>query len=500
MDYQNGLATLSICVHGKIELETELHTLEFRLAKTVDQERVFGTSENTRSDLAQIVYSLNDLALRCSGVSFNELCRGVMPTTSSWPSSQNSAQHIIPKNRRQVSPLFKIQLTQIGNQKMEVRVLESVAGEPIGRASMPFGQEDLVALGDILVNANTAGSGLLQREVFVEHGLSSESKIASEYLVRLGKLLYATLLPGAVGIAFAHASNQVRQNRETLSLQLRFDDDATLAAQYPWELIHDGQRWVVASGTVEMTRYVTYQEAVTTAPVNLPARMLFVESRPRDLLKLPQNAESQVVWKALQPLVDNGNIDPKRLDKPTYNNLLEELSSSKYHMIHFDGHGIQAKRCQHCQSMNDTFQMLCHRCGISLEDTHAQAFLAFEDSEAKTDFVSTQAMENMFSTGGIRFVFLSACLGSNVPSGNVFEGMGPALIRAGVPAVVAMQYAVPVQATIDFSDSFYRAISRGESISRAVAAGRRRLFRDDTWFIPTLHLRTHDHEGRLFTV
>lgn len=45
-----------------------------------------------------------------------------------------------------------------------------------------------------------------------------------------------------------------------------------------------------------------------------------------------------------------------------------------------------------------------------------------------------------------------------------------------------------------------RAISgaQGETVARAVAQGRRRLFRDDTWYIPALYLRSQDDEGRLF--
>ena len=58
----------------------------------------------------------------------------------------------------------------------------------------------------------------------------------------------------------------------------------------------------------------------------------------------------------------------------------------------------------------------------------------------------------------------------------------------------------PVDAAITFAQSFYKSLAQGETVARAVAQGRRRLFRDDTWYIPALYLRSQDDEGRLFGV
>ena len=57
---------------------------------------------------------------------------------------------------------------------------------------------------------------------------------------------------------------------------------------------------------------------------------------------------------------------------------------------------------------------------------------------------------------------------------------------------------MPVNAAITFAQSFYKTLAQGETVARAVAQGRRRLFRDETWYIPTLYLRSQDDEGRLF--
>ena len=53
-----------------------------------------------------------------------------------------------------------------------------------------------------------------------------------------------------------------------------------------------------------------------------------------------------------------------------------------------------------------------------------------------------------------------------------WRGLTAALLRAGVPVVVGMQYAVSAEAAEAFSVGFYRALARGASIDFAVANGR----------------------------
>jgi hypothetical protein len=298
-------------------------------------------------------------------------------------------------------------------------------------------------------------------------------------------------------VAFRLAFNQARQARQTVFLQLRFDSDAVELARYPWELMHDGQRHLVSAGAVELTRYITYGEAAPALPVEPPARLLFVESRPKDLTTLPQESERLAVWNAMQVLTGNGKLALERLVPPTYDALLGRMASADYHLIHFDGHGLFARRCPRCQSMNYPYLTICYSCQLPLDDVGPQGYLAFEDGRGKADFVSTEDMENLLLNSQVRLMFLSACQTGVVRGESLFGGLGPGLIRAGVPAVVAMQFSVPISATISFAESFYTALARGETVSRAVAQGRRRLFRSNTWFIPTLYLRSQDDEGHI---
>ena len=78
MNTKRGLIQLKTCLeHQTSDRLSEFHTLEDRIDKNERAERIFGTSENTRNERSQIIFALNELALECCGVSFNELCEAL---------------------------------------------------------------------------------------------------------------------------------------------------------------------------------------------------------------------------------------------------------------------------------------------------------------------------------------------------------------------------------------------------------------------------------------
>ncbi|MDZ4719830.1 MAG: CHAT domain-containing protein, partial [Roseiflexaceae bacterium] len=82
-----------------------------------------------------------------------------------------------------------------------------------------------------------------------------------------------------------------------------------------------------------------------------------------------------------------------------------------------------------------------------------------------------------------------------------FRSVAPALMRAQIPAVVAMQFRVPEEATLAFSSEFYRALTEGLPLDTCITEGRRAVMnisgigRPD-WGIPVVYTRAQD--GRLF--
>ncbi len=107
-------------------------------------------------------------------------------------------------------------------------------------------------------------------------------------------------------------------------------------------------------------------------------------------------------------------------------------------------------------------------------------------------------MGALFYKSPLRLAVLSACRSGAVGGETLFGGAGPALIQAGVPAVVATQLPITAGAAARFAQGFYRALGRLETLPAAVNAGRLRILDTAQWFIPTLYLRGQDDKGRLF--
>lgn len=511
MDYNLGFQTLRSHLSvfkGLSEADSgllpEVMTLEERLEKNQRAERIFGSSENTRNERAQIMYALNQLSLQHCGVSFADLCHGAQPVSRGESSPRREVESAestppTPLHRQSRIP-FKLQIDRLAGLEFEIRAFQTPMGETCGSTRLPYDPSDLISVLKALETRQYDSDQFdsNETEVLQRLGYLRDLAFVPDLLPRIGVDLFQTLFPEQIGTAFLMALNQARNDRGSVALQLRLDQDAVAFACYPWELLHDRHRHLVSSGAVELTRYITYPEATTTLPVAPPWRLLYIEARPWDLAAIPEDTERLAAWNALQSLTKSGKMILEQLDQPTYDSLMERTAATEFHIIHFDGHGVFGRRCPECNTIHYPHLITCQVCSRSLEDVPPIGYLVFEDTYGKADYVSAEAMENLLWGSEVRLVLLSTCQGSVVRGATVFGGLGPGLVRAGVPAVVAMQFSVPVKTAIDFSKAFYSALARGETVARSVAEGRRLLFRGKAWYIPTLYLRSTGDEGYLF--
>jgi CHAT domain-containing protein len=78
----------------------------------------------------------------------------------------------------------------------------------------------------------------------------------------------------------------------------------------------------------------------------------------------------------------------------------------------------------------------------------------------------------------LRLVFLNACETATVTREkglDPFAGVASAMVMAGLPAVVAMQFPISDQAAITFAQRFYPLLARGHPVDAAVAGARRAI-------------------------
>ncbi len=105
----------------------------------------------------------------------------------------------------------------------------------------------------------------------------------------------------------------------------------------------------------------------------------------------------------------------------------------------------------------------------------------------------------------LRLVVLNACDTARLPRRDgldVFSGTAAALVLAGFPAVLAMQFPISDEAAIRFAEAFYAALAAGDPVEAALVEGRQAIFDLDRrrggfeWATPVLYLRVQD--GDLF--
>jgi hypothetical protein len=296
-----------------------------------------------------------------------------------------------------------------------------------------------------------------------------------------GRALFEALLPADSDLlsGYREALAVARHKEKLLRFRLH------LAATAPpslhilrWELLHDPKKGITfgCSREVVFSRYSAVSEPVRPEVRETP-RLLVALADPSDLADygLPAMnpiAARSAIEEALAPLA--GLMHWEILAPPvTAARLSDRLLNGDFHALHLQAHGL-------------------------LRPEQATASLVLEREDGRADFVNEASLSQIFEgTRALRLVTLIACHGGSPSGEEPLSGLGPGLVRRGVPAVVAMRQAVSFSTAADFCRHFYRNLARGGSVDRAVNESRHQLRltlhdRSDEWGTPILFMRLHD--------
>ncbi|WP_428572470.1 CHAT domain-containing protein [Ramlibacter sp.] len=153
--------------------------------------------------------------------------------------------------------------------------------------------------------------------------------------------------------------------------------------------------------------------------------------------------------------------------------LLRALGARRYDVFHFLGHG-----------------------GVSAD---GEGELALVDVDRRTsDRIRATDLALALGGQGLKLCILSACLSSAGDARDDFGPVATALLRAGIPAVVANQASIPVRSVAPFLGALYTRLLSDGNIDSAMSAARVALAIDlrntvepgraiVEWGIPTLY-------------
>lgn len=265
------------------------------------------------------------------------------------------------------------------------------------------------------------------------------------FLGEVGKSLFEALFRGANAELGELLSKAIGATQGGLRVRLRLEPPEIAAL--PWELLYDpsSKQFLAASLGWRLVRYVELPQRRPSLETPFPVRVLAVLPEVRDL---DTKGELGRLEQALRDIQDRVTLET--LDgRVTYARLRDELQERSPHVVHFIGHG-------------------------DFQDGVASLRLNGEDGSDV--WIDARTFGELFRfQPSIRLCVLNACKGGRVSSTQPLVGMAPELVRTGLPAVIAMQYAIYDDVAVHFAQSFYhglfRAWTRGQ-VELAMARAR----------------------------
>ena len=325
-----------------------------------------------------------------------------------------------------------------------------------------------------------------------------------------GDYLWECLFTGPIYDAFIAASaSAAAATGNRMRLRLWIDTDAPSLHAIIWERllnrIHTPPRPMSISAKHPFSRYIGITQGVPDPINQLPVRMLFIVSNPEDLdgyglASLDITAELENLLDTLNDQTTlhitvlagenalNHDLQTRltaaghsiKYAVVSLENILRTLSAEEpYHIVHILAHGryVQSRRS-------------------------SELFLQDNDGYTKIDDDNDIILRLSSISPLPHLVFLAACESARRhPSDkNAYVGLASKLVASGIPAVVAMQDRLPIDAAQKLTGDFYSYLMQHGVVDRALAQARLLLFNPSspTWSTPVLYMRLKD--GQLFNL
>lgn len=324
-----------------------------------------------------------------------------------------------------------------------------------------------------------------------------------------GRSLFEALLAGPIGRAYDLAAGMARdESGGQLRVRLWLDKDATRLQAIKWERIahyYNGQLLPLSTtGETPFSRYTGLGIAEPRPIRQRPLKVLVAIANPSDLKSsyglepIDVAREVKSLRQALGDLQKNRQIEvtilpgqsglpPKLADellasgyqiedrRTSVGNLMRRLD--QFHIFHFLGHGVfRAKE----------------------DDGTAALFLEKPDGSCEV-VKDLELAEKIQASDQIpHLFFLAACESAKTGIGQAFVGLGPKLVQAGVPAVVAMQDKIAMDDARQLTADFYDRLLQHGLVDKALNEARNLLRQQNSqaWATPVLFMRLKT--GQLF--
>jgi hypothetical protein len=295
------------------------------------------------------------------------------------------------------------------------------------------------------------------------------------YGAQLSAMLFAER---TVREGWATAWGYALRGEAPLHVRLHIAADAPELHALRWELLQHPQsgQFLATDERIVLTRYLA---SGAMAPLRRRAagdlRALVLIASPSNLADYrlapvdvaAESARARVALSALSPTIIAGGQG----GQPVSAGLIAERARDGYDVIVLIAHG---------------------------GTRDGAPFLMLEGADGRAEPTSAAVLVDMLSQLARRptLVVLASCQSAGDEAETVLNALGPQLLRAGIPAVLAMQGNISMIAIARMLPVFWRELQRDGQIDRAIAAARA-VARDlPDWWRPVLFSRLRD--GRIW--
>lgn len=264
---------------------------------------------------------------------------------------------------------------------------------------------------------------------------------------------------------------EVRSAHLQRRIRLRIDASAPELHAIPWELLCDVRKDHIPQPLAAMvatpfSRYLAGTWQPGSPILKRPIKILVVIPDPQNLAEFGLQAfaveqEWQTLQSVLTDLVADETVELLRLPTPCSLVALEAALKKGVHILHFIGHGAYLQ-------------------------TDGSALLVMANEANQVELVADSAFAAMLARqladtdrqrdDKLRLVYLDSCETATRDATDALRGFAPALIKAGVPAVVAMQAKIAVTTSQTFSQTFYRQLLQHGQVDLACNEARAAVF------------------------
>jgi CHAT domain-containing protein/tetratricopeptide (TPR) repeat protein len=385
-----------------------------------------------------------------------------------------------------VAQEFHISVTPLGENQYLVRLERVAPGVPLAEEQVSWPVEDWLLQARQLMNdpllgvlqgSRVLGEGSFGEDPWLLSEWNEPTRQSSPNLAALGQQLYNALFQGSLRDSWIMAQ-AIAQNQRAV-LRLRLGLKGSRLPRLPWEVLHAGDRPIASGIDIAFSRYqldrglMSPVQAFAIQP-DQPLRILMAIAGPSDRESLELAQEARHLQEELQnrPPHDAPAIQLTILEQPGREQLTQALEQGRYQVFHYAGHS---------------------NLGVSGGDVYLVS-----SKTGLTETLNGDDLAGLLANNGVQLAVFNSCRGAYTATSDAQVNSGErnlaeALVKRGIPGVLAMAERIPDEVALTLTRLFYRNLNQGYpidlSLSRArqgliAAYGANQLY----WALPVLYL------------